>query len=883
MEGGFLVISRIKTFQYIVPALFTALPAWVAAQEAADDEANQGVFEEIVVIGNRQIRLIDASVPFTQISEEDLRQAAPRSVSDALLLVPSLQTNNALGNTNNDFRFRGIGAGGTQFLEFEEDGIPITRDAPDFLYRISNTATAGIDVVRGGNSPILRTAAIGAKINFKYKEGSLDGHQGDIFFQTSDFGMRRGEFWVGGPLSEQLTYSFAGHYTTDDGIRDVGFPANAGSNLYANLKYHFRDDSGHFKVSGRKFRENAIVYLGTPLQGSASNPEKIAGGPDVTTGSILSREIVRSSTYCTITEICTLNLENGNDSEMTYVGTEFVKNWQWGDADVEFVSRNRYTDDQSGFSGYYSAGFFLNGDIQAGNGIVSNMLFDLPFAIGALGPDVGNFGYALPAGVTPVSYTMTNQQGMMLDQGTIDAVAGTATSTATSLANGNGLFMPVAAFNQFNPQRSFQQDLELNLSFSTGNMSHFASVGYYYLDYDRDQNNRQSIRLTDVRPQASRIDVNVTGDDGNDYTLTDQGYLTHNHWLGREELQTGINATYLTYELQWDALTVDAGIRRDEFSFQIAGTPNGPVYGDLVPIPEQGGPVSPAQLSIFRFNGPLTEWDNWKTEENSYTLGVNYLVTDNFGTYARYTEGYLPAPAGATKTEVIELGLRFQGETWDIAANLFDMTQEGDVQDRGIVVGGIDTVARVQTDKESTGLEIEANWSVTDFLTLTFTGTNQAPEFASGASVTVPPGSPIDQEDLDEALEGLTDFDGNTIANQPETLFNVGATYDLPFGSYGDLALNLNARYVGSVFAFDDNSEELEAYTKWDLNASWESATSDWYARFSIHNLTDEDAIVRVEGNAGNAFPGAGSTSDGFIGRSVQGRNILFGVGYRFE
>ena len=199
---------KFKTFQWILALLSIVFSGVVLAQENDDDEEEQGVFEEVVVVGQREIRLIGASVPYTRLDEEQLRQAAPRSVADALVLIPSLQSNNALGNTNNDFRFRGIGAGGTQFLEFQEDGIPITRDAPDFLYRISNTATAGIDVVRGGNAPILRTAAIGAIVNFKYKEGSLEEHEGDVYFQTSDFGMQRGEFWLGGPLPLPLPLLF---------------------------------------------------------------------------------------------------------------------------------------------------------------------------------------------------------------------------------------------------------------------------------------------------------------------------------------------------------------------------------------------------------------------------------------------------------------------------------------------------------------------------------------------------------------------------------------------------------------------------------------------------------------------------------------------------
>ena len=147
--------SLSKTIQIIFSAISLCWVSSALAQDQteaeAQDEDSEEVYElppleQVIVIGNRQKRLIDASVPFTSIGEDELRQAAPRSVADALIFVPSLQTNNALGNTNNDFRFRGIGAGGTQFLEFEEDGIPITRDGPDFLYRISNIATAGIDV-----------------------------------------------------------------------------------------------------------------------------------------------------------------------------------------------------------------------------------------------------------------------------------------------------------------------------------------------------------------------------------------------------------------------------------------------------------------------------------------------------------------------------------------------------------------------------------------------------------------------------------------------------------------------------------------------------------------------------------------------------------------
>ena len=233
-----------------VAAALMLAPSTAYAQD--DDASDDSIGDQIVVVGNKPSRLLETSTPVTVIDAERLQEQAPRNIADALINIPSLQIENTSGNTNNEYRSRGVGAGGTQFLELEEDGIPIMRDAPDFLYRVHN-GISSIEAVRGGNAPILRTAAIGAVIDFRYREGSRDEHEGDLYIQGSDFGMRRVEGFIGGPLTDQLTYSLSGYYTTDDGVREVDFAANEGYNLHGSLKYHFDDDSGYFKVSSRRF------------------------------------------------------------------------------------------------------------------------------------------------------------------------------------------------------------------------------------------------------------------------------------------------------------------------------------------------------------------------------------------------------------------------------------------------------------------------------------------------------------------------------------------------------------------------------------------------------------------------------------------------------
>ena len=857
-----------------------------AGAQEEDTEESGGVYDEIVVIGNKETRLLEASVPVTIIDSDTILEQAPRNIADAFINIPSMQIDNGAGNNDNQYRFRGVGAGGTQFLELEEDGIPIMRDAPDFLYRVHNGIDS-IDVIRGGNSPILRTAAIGAVIDFRYKEGSLDGHEGDIYFQGSDFDQRRVEGWLGGPLTDNISYSLSGYYTTDNGIREVDFAANEGYNLHGSLKYHFEDDSGYFKVSARRLDESAIVYLAVPLTGSANNPQPFPGGPDITTGSILSNEIALSTSFSAPGEPSRLDLRDGSLSKMNYLGSEFVKEWEFGNGvDAEFISRNRYTDVDSRFSGYYAAGFALGGDFQTGESLVPNLLNSTTMGAGLV-----TYSYAIPAGFTPSAYTITNQQGDVLDQGTINDVnsngiieGGDAVSTATQLANGNGIFLPIAAFDQDNPFTSFQQDLELNFEWDSGDISHYASVGYYYLKMDREQDNRQQLMLVDLQPQASRIDVNLQDSSGAQVTLTDDGFLTHNHWLNRDAINTVVDSFYATYEAAWDRLTLDVGIRHDTFEDRRVFAQSQNVFGNgpnQTPLPAPGTSVSPAVTAIQQFNGAfLTDFD-FKNEEVSWTAGGSYEVSDNFAVYGRITEAFLPSRNGATGTDVAELGARYSNDVFNIAANLFSLTQEGDVQERGLVVNGEQVLARFQTDRESVGLELEGNLDITEDFSLFFTGTIQDPTFASGGTATAAAGSTVTQAELDAAVGDLTAINGNRIDNQPETLATIGARYSFDIADVGELSFNAVIRHVGEIPLDAGNNTFLDGHEQLNLGANFESADGSWYARVNIQNATDTEAIQRVFGGP-QSITDQLVAADGFYGRPSPGRNIVFGVGYRF-
>lgn len=858
--------------------------AFAQDQDGGDDASvdDGGSFlEEVIVVGTRKKRIIDVSNPVTAISDELLQQQAPRNVADALINVPSLNIDPSQGNSNNDFRFRGIGEGGTQFLEIEEDGIPIQRDGPDFWYRVHN-GTAGIDVTRGGISPILRTAAIGGVINFRHREGSRDEMEGDIYIQGSDFNQRRVEAYVGGPLTDQLTFALSGYVTSDNGVQETDFKANDGFNVYGNMKYHFDDDSGYMKVSARHTKEDNFTNgLGIPVQGTLTDATEIPGGPKIGQQSLVGNDIAQFINFNTPFQSEAQDIRGGEGTDFFYIGSEIYKSF---DSGLEFVARNRYTESESTFAGYFAAGFATSTpDITTGSELAQNIISaGFPSAGG-----VGIYQQAFPAGFNPTGYRLESAAGV-LDQGTyavndlngngiIEPGETTAASTATALANGNGLFLPAATFIQSNPFTSFQQDIEVSYSWETDSgSSHRIAAGYYYMDMQREQDGIVSIFLSDLKPAADRVDLILTNDAGDEVAITDDGTLAHNIFPGGNRLDDEIDAIYVNYEGNFGALTIDGGLRYDSFKLNVMVFGSENFFGDgptQTPVPE-AGTTSPAILAIQQRtelfnpnNGLEIDEDFW-----SGTIGANYLFEDTFGLYGRYTRGGLPQRGRVAQVDQFELGTRWQSGDVSLAANLFYIRQEGNVVTSGVIVDGNQTVVAVETDRESRGLELEGVWTPTAATTISFNATFQDPKLKTGGIVT----------DLNSGANvGELDLAGNRLNQQPRLLGTFNAAHDFSLGDAGTLTAVATVRYIGGRFVDLNNTAKLASYAMLNLGLIYENEEG-WYARVNVQNLNNTTPIAASQGSAtsvGGVFTNGAS---GFYGRPINGRNITFGIGYRF-
>ena len=843
--------------------------------------------EDIVVVGNVRQKLLEATNPFTRISDTTLQIQAPRSVADALINVPSLQIDPSFGSTNNQFRFRGIGAGGTQFLEIEEDGIPIQRDAPDFFYRISN-ALSSIDVTRGGVSPIYRTSAVGAILNFKYKDGSREDYEADVYFQLSDFGQRRAELYLGGPLNESTTFSISGWYSEDNGIRAVDFNANQGFNMRASVKHYFDEESGHIKFSGRVFGEKNLVYfLGNPYVGSTSNPQPFPGGPG-DNGTMLSREILQHASQSAPGAGSFLDNTNGEETNFVYVGGELDKTWDNG---LRLIARNRYTRSRGRFAGQFAAGFAAGGgDFQTGDQLVAGLLgADFPNAGGT-----GIYQQALPAGFNPTAYSLVNRSGNVLDSGTlaisdtngdgiIDPGEATAASTLGSLANGNGIFTPMATFTQNNPFEAFQQDLELSFEFftdsfmSNNDARHRVAAGYYFYDINAEQDGIVTIFLTDLQEQARLVDVQLS-DGTNTVSLTDGGILSHNIFPGGFRINDRIDSGYFVYEGDFGDLKFDGGFRVDAFRSEQAFFGNKSIYGpdsDQIPVPPTGS-ISPATLAIQRRTGPDSPEPNERETDQTfvtYTFGANYLILDDLGVYGRFTSGGLPFATEVSRVNQVELGGRYQLGPFAVAANFFWVNQQSDqltfsCQDE--TQNLVNCIA--SRDNRVLGIELESTLRLFNALMATVNFTYQQPKLSINDVVFEMDNSP--------APGGDNPFDGNRIPQQPQVLGTFGLTYN--FNVFGVLgALNGTARFVGDRFVDNENQNSLESYLL--INAGMVlNFPEGWYARANIQNITNETALQDAFGGVGGFGTFTGSLTDGFYGRPLFGRNVIFGLGKTF-
>jgi iron complex outermembrane recepter protein len=802
----------------MIGASLAAMPAFAQATAPAPSADNDSAGDEIIVTGQttRNRPLITASADITIATAADIARKAPRSLSDLLELVPGIFVEGTAGQISNNYSVRGLQGGGQRFIQLEDDGLPVIYQGggADFFFR-QDVTTERVEAVKGGSSGVLTVNGAGATINFISRKPNFDRAEGIASVQAYNYGLKRGDFYFSAPISEKLAFNVGGFYESSPGVRKNPFNYD-GYSVKAALEYRF-DAGGFVRLTGKISDTKSAYYADQPYAYVNGKPGSIPG-LDTQFGNIggtaFSRISVPVSTFVEADGFRDFALSQG-----VRVKTKQLR------LDIEvpvsdsfqLFGRARYLGLTDDFNGLFP------GSGTGNAGLASAVTYLTP---GAASPISG----LLAAGQT-VFPTTTRFGIKNLRTGVVTASNNTA---ALNALNGNGFLQQTTLNHDFQSGHDFGSNVGARWEYKGDTIKNSLTVGVLYYDVIRFQNQSATAAVVnDVKTNSDIYDV-VALDGANNVigTLTDNGMISYGNWgEGIRQRKDRSISLYANDEIViGDKLHIDGGIRweSDKAEFR-NGNPIRNAAGIPISQPVQPGvinaPVVPTVGSAFDGTYSITG----KTQEKvAYTVGVNYLLTNNFSVYARYAKGFQTNNTDPiTDIVLYEAGVRFQyGRKLNASLTVFKTDFNNQFYN---FIDPLNPTIQTafQADLKTKGIELDARISPVDWFTLDLSGVLQEPKLKNLRLNNVPQPT----------------FDGNRPERTPAKLFTITPTFKLPNGLgevYG------RYKYVGKIFADSGNGVALPAYGVTSVGVTI-NATENLTVSVNADNIFD--VVGLTEGN----------------------------------
>lgn len=799
-------------------------PAFAQDQEAATDEVVEEGSEIIVTAVARGQNRLESSVSVSAVGAEQIADLAPPSSADLIRQIPGIRAEASGGEGNANIAVRGIpvSTGGARYIQLQEDGLPVLEfgdiifgNADNFLRADRNIAR--VEAVRGGSASTFASNSPGGVINFISKTGQREGGaiQGTI---GVDFETYRVDFDYGAPLADDLYLHVGGFYRTGEGPRDIGYNGYDGGQIKANITKEF--DGGYVRFYGKFLDDSTPTILPQPVfvGGTDSNPDYNAiPGFDPRTDSLYSPQITTALTLDGDNNPTTFNIQDGLSVESQAFGVE-------AEIDVgsgwTLTNRFRYANNSGSFVSPFPASAGGAQEIADGiGGAGSSIVF-------ATGPN-----------------------------------AGAAANAAT--IGGNGLLTNVVLFNtRLNSLDNVTNDFRITKDFDFGSGSAIFTTGFYLSRQDVDTDWLWTSFVQTVEGDGNAVLVDIV-DAGGD-TVTQNGVVGFGASFFGNCCRRNYDVRYSTYApfaslgLEFDRLTLDASIRYDY------GDANGTITGDGPTVGfdfNNDGITSPAeaQTSVLPLGSPSPV--NYNFDYFSWSVGANYLLTNDLGVFVRYSRGgrqtadrslFSPAvspidgslPGGDSGViayvNQTELGLKYQGDGLAVyATGFYAETSETNVE--------IAPLLLTDTDYEAYGVELEGSYSTGPF------------SLSAGATWT-------DSEIVNSLNAGVI---GNTPRRQADFVYQATAQYDDGFFKVG-------GNIIGTTDSFtqDNNMLELPGYSQVNAFIGVRPVERVEIA-LNATNLFNQFGYTEAEEGA---IPGNGIVR----ARSIAGRTIAASVRFDF-
>jgi outer membrane receptor protein involved in Fe transport len=265
-EAGTVVVASAAPGSTAAAASESATPT--GAAPGASDGLN---LERVVVTGTaRGQSKMKSSVSVSTMELEAMTRNAPTSAAELLRAIPGLRSESSGGEGNANITVRGvpISAGGSRYVQIQEDGLPVLQSGdfnfitPDSYVKIDSTLDH-LEVVRGGSASTLASNSPGGIINFISKTGEEKGGMVGIT-RGLGYDQTRYDFSYGGPLADKTRFFIGGSYRSGEGIRSTGMHTEDGGQIRGNITHEF--DGGFLRLSFKHLDDKAPTALPVPVQ-----------------------------------------------------------------------------------------------------------------------------------------------------------------------------------------------------------------------------------------------------------------------------------------------------------------------------------------------------------------------------------------------------------------------------------------------------------------------------------------------------------------------------------------------------------------------------------------------------------------------------------------
>jgi outer membrane receptor protein involved in Fe transport len=706
---------------------------------------------DVVVTGVSNPRSkLSSSVSVSTLRNEDIAKAAPRTTAEIFRSIPGIKSEASGGDGNTNITVRGvpISAGGSKYLQLQEDGLPVLQFgdiafATADIFLRADLSISKIEAIRGGSASTMATNSPAGIINFISKTGATEG--GMISTTAGlDFGHFRTDFSYGSPLGNGVSFHVGGFYRLGEGPRTAGFTANNGGQLKMNLTKQF--NKGYIRLYGKFLNDRAAAYMPMPIQvsGTNANPNyQSLSGFDAKHGTLHTPFLLQNFGLGANGERRTSDVADGMHPVSKSVGMEL--NFNLGEG-WSIENRGRFS--------------------------VNNGRFVAPFPA-----SVGTSRDMLS--------TIASAKGWNLNNATLRYAN---SNTAYTGTNAMIIHMFDTELNNFN---LFANDFKLKKRFNGGELT----FGYYKSYQNISMAWLWNSYLTDVKGEGSRpLDIVNAGG----RVLTQNGQFAYGvpvwgnccqrsydtkYDISAPSINLGIEAT--------ESLTFDAGLRWDigKVTGNYAGSSQSAQDVNL------NGTIDSIETSVSNINRNAAMPVNYKYDYVSFSVGANYKLNSNQAVFARFSRGaaakadrilFSPsvfndgsARGAIDKITQAEVGFKSNFRK----GGLFVTGFFADVNEAG---GYEATTQRIiENNYRSFGIELEANFNITNELNIrgSFTYTK--------AKIT----------DTAAAIKN------NMPRRQAPLIYNVVPTY-----SKGRFSAGLSIIGTTASYAQDNNLLKLDGY-----------------------------------------------------------------------